>query len=45
MRKPTVCKVPFSYTFPTQEKIEFNIIWVLDVPEGVKLFWVTESFR
>ena len=40
-----VCKVLFSYTFPTQKKIKFYVIWVLDVPEGVKLLWVTESFR
>ena len=40
-----VCKVLFSCTFPTQKKIKFYIIWVLDVPEGVKFLWVTESFR
>ena len=40
-----VCKVLFSDTFPTQKKIKFYIIRVLDVPEGVKPLWVTEIFR
>ena len=43
-----VCKVLFSYTFPThaeKDKNSIYMIWVLNVQEGVKLLWVTESFR
>ena len=40
-----VFKVPLSNTFPTHKTIQFKIILVLDVPEGVKLIGLTESFR
>ena len=40
-----VFKVPFRNSFPTQKWEEVQIMLVLDVLEGVKLIWVTESFR
>ena len=40
-----VFKVPVSNTFPIHKTILFEIILVLDVPEGVKRIRLTERFR
>ncbi len=40
-----IFKVPFSNTFPTLKKIDFQINLVLDVPEGANPPRLTESFR
>ena len=38
-------KGPFINTFPTHKTIQFEIMLVLDVPEGVKVIRLIESFR